>query len=159
MVESRWLRWFGPGLAAVATVGAVATTTLGAGDRPWSPRACPGSPGAIMGAVLSRAPADPEEVRAQAWFRLDPLLDGDGALRAQRLVVGLAGSPARLSSELPAESFAAGPFGRIVLVGTDDGSSSRLDAWDVDRSCAYPLAIEGDVIRRATIDHSTGTVV
>jgi hypothetical protein len=112
-----------------------------------------------MGAVLSRAPADPEEVRAQAWFRLDPLLDGDGALRAQRLVVGLAGSPARLSSELPAESFAAGPFGRIVLVGTDDGSSSRLDAWDVDRSCAYPLAIEGDVIRRATIDHSTGTVV
>ena len=59
---------------------------------------------------------------------------------------------------MPAESFASGPFGRIVLIGSDDGSSSRLQAVDVVAGCAWPVAEENAVIRRATIDPS-GEVV
>jgi hypothetical protein len=60
--------------------------------------------------------------------------------------------------DLPAESFAAGPFGRIVLVGTDDGTASRLLAIDVAEQCAWDVGGESAVIRRATID-PTGTTI
>ena len=158
MVESRWLRWFGPGVAALAAVGIVASTTLGAADRPWSPRRCTAVMGALDAALGPPSPSAPEDLRREAWFRLDPVLDADGALRAQRLVTGLAGWRGRLAAELPAESFAAGPFGRIVLVGSDDGTRSRLDAYDVERGCAFPIATESDVIRRATIDPDAAVV-
>jgi hypothetical protein len=158
MVESRWLRRLGPGVAALAAVGVVASTTLGAGDRPWSPRSCTAVAGALASAVGPPSPSEPDDLRAEAWFRLDPVLDADGALRAQRLVTGLAGWRGRLAAELPPESFAAGPFGRIVLVGSDDGTRSRLDAYDVERGCAYPIATEIDVVRRATIDPAKRTV-
>jgi YD repeat-containing protein len=156
MVESRWLRWIGPGVAALAAVGIVASTALGAGDRPWSPRACAAVTGTLDSALGPPAPSEPDDLRTEAWFRLDPVLDADGALRAQRLVTGLAGWRGRLTAELPRESFAAGPFGRIVLVGSDDGARSRLDAYDVERGCAFPIATETDVVRRATIDADSG---
>ncbi len=34
MVESRWLRWIGPGVVALGAVGFIASTTLGAGGPP-----------------------------------------------------------------------------------------------------------------------------
>jgi hypothetical protein len=158
MVESRWLRWFGPGVAALAAVGILASTTLGAGDRPWSPRPCAPVAGALVAALGPPSPSEPDDLRTEAWFRLDPVLDGDGALGAQRLVTGLAGWRGRQVAELPVESFAAGPFGRIVLVGSDDGTRSRLDAFDVERGCAFPIGTETEVVRRATIDPASGTV-
>jgi hypothetical protein len=54
--------------------------------------------------------------------------------------------------DLPAESFAAGPFGGVVLVGSDDGGSSRIQAIDPARGCTWPVAEERDVVRRATVD-------
>ena len=141
MVESRWLRSIGPGLVAVAAVGLVASTTLGAGDRPWVPRACAGPPVTVAAAAARPDPKTLAELRAEPWYRLDPVLDGDGALRGQRLVSGIGGRRGGMpAGGLARESFAAGPFGRIVLVGSDDGAASRLHAVDPSDGCAWLLA-------------------
>ena len=159
MVESRWLRSIGPGLVAIAAVGLVASTTLGAGDRPWAPRACAGPPVTLAAAAGQPAPKTLAEVRAAPWYRVDPVLDGDGALRGQRLVSGLGGRRGGMpAGELARESFAAGPFGRIVLVGSDDGTASRLHAFDSGDDCAWLLATEAAVIRRATIDPAATSI-
>jgi hypothetical protein len=98
------------------------------------------------------------ELRASPWYRLDPFLDRDGALAGQRLAVGLDGERTSRTLDLPREAFAAGPFGAVVLVGSDDGTASRLQAVDVARGCAWPIASERDVIRRATVDRA-GTFI
>ena len=51
MVESRWLRWIGPGVVALGAVGFIASTTLGAAGRPWTPSACAGPPAASIAAA------------------------------------------------------------------------------------------------------------
>jgi hypothetical protein len=163
MVESRWVRWIAPGVVAlaavgVAAVGVAASTALDAGDRPWSPRPCPGSSSGLVDAVRAPAPVGVTDLAVEPWFRLDPVLDRDGALRVQRLVLGVGNRRDGIATELPNESFVAGPFGRVVLVGTDDGATSRLVAYDVAGVCAWPIATERDVIRRATLDPETGTV-
>ena len=43
MAESRWLRWIGPGGVALGAVALIASTTLGAGNQAWGPRACAGT--------------------------------------------------------------------------------------------------------------------
>ena len=159
MVRSRWLRSVGPGMvAAVIAVGTVASTTSGAGDRPWAPPACGAGSQQLVAAARVSAPATVDDLGTEPWYRVDAALDRDDALRAQRLVVGVGAGRFRRASELPAESFVAGPFGRLLLVGTDDGSMSRLAAFDVARDCLWPVAAERDVIRRATLDPITGVV-
>jgi hypothetical protein len=152
MVESRWVRWIGPGVVALGAVGFIASTTLGAGDRPWSPRACTGPPADLISAARDPGPTAPADLRDEAWFRVDPLLDQGGVLRGQRLAVGVGDDADSPAAELPPESFVAGPFGRVILVGADDGATSRLRVFDVASGCAWAVAQEGDVIRRATID-------
>jgi hypothetical protein len=154
MVESRWLRWIGPGVVALGAVGFIASATLGAGVRPWAPATCAGPPAARTLAAADPRPVDLTGMRAAPWFRLDPVLDAGGALRAQRLTIGLDGERSARGLELPNESFAAGPFGRIVLAGSDDGARSRLQAIDVESGCAWALGEERAVIRRATIDRA-----
>jgi hypothetical protein len=83
---------------------------------------------------------------------LDPVLDRDGALSGQRLAIGLDGDRIVRTLDLAREAFAAGPFGAVVLVGSDDGTASRLQAIDVASGCAWPIGEDRDVIRRATID-------
>jgi hypothetical protein len=95
---------------------------------------------------------------AAPWFRLDPVIDRDGALAGQRLALGLDGVPSTRTLALPAESFAAGPFGRVVLVGADDGVTSSLRLLDVAADCAWPIVTERSVIRRATVDRTGSTV-
>ena len=158
MVESRWLRWIGPGVVAIGAVGLVASATAGAAVRPWAPRACAGPPGAIAAAAGDARPADLGDLASVPWFRQDPVVDGGGDLRGQRVAIGLDGDRLVRSMDLPAELFAAGPFGRIVLVGSDDGTASRLVAVDVAGGCSWPIAEERDVIRRATVD-PTGTSI
>ena len=152
MVESRWLRWIGPGVVALGAVGFIASTTLGAGVRPWVPSACAGPPTDRIAAARDRVATAPADLRGKPWFRLDPILDDAGALNAQRLVIGLDGERVVRSMVLAPEAFASGPFGGIVLVGSDDGATSRIQAIDVAGGCAWPVADERDVIRRATID-------
>jgi hypothetical protein len=158
MAESRWLRWIGPGGVALGAVALIASTTLGAGTRPWGPRACAGPPGDAIAAARQPGPAAPADMRREAWFRLDPLLDGEGALRGERLAAGLGDGRSEPAADLPPESFASGPFGGIVLVGSDDGSASRLQAFDVAEGCTWSVATERDVIRRATADPAGATI-
>ena len=161
MVESRWLRWIGPGVVALGAVGLIASTTLSASARPWTPRACPGPSSGRTAAARDADPrslADPADLAAAPWYRLDPVLDGDGALGAQRLAVGPDGDRAVRFIGLPAESFAAGPFGRVILVGSDDGTRSQLTTIDVANGCSWAIGDERSVIRRATIDRA-GTAV
>jgi hypothetical protein len=158
MVESRWWRRIGPGVLAVTAVGAIATTTIGAAERDWSPPTCAGSRAALALAVDRPLPASVVDLPAEAWYRLDPLLDAAGSLRGQRLVVGIGERRAGPPAVLPRESFVAGPFGRFLLVGRDDGATSRLDAYDGAAGCSWPVATEREVIRRATLDPADGTV-
>lgn len=152
MVESRWLRWIGPGVVALGAVGFVASTTLGAGARPWTPRACAGPPSARIAAARVVGPPSLADLPSTPWYRLDSVLDTEGAQGARRLAVGLDGEQAARILDLPAESFAAGPFGRVVLVGSDDGAISELVAIDVASGCTWAISRERAVIRRATID-------
>jgi hypothetical protein len=156
--ESRWLRWIGTGVIAIVAVGSVASTAVGAGQRPWKATPCVDGAGERK-AARSTDPIALADIRVQPWFRLDPSLDRTGALDGQRLAVGLDGVRSSWFLDLPPESFAAGPFGGIVLVGSDDGASSRLEALDVTGECAWTAA-EGvdDVVRRATIDAQGETV-
>ena len=158
MKESRWLRWMGPGVVALIAVGSIASTTLGAGQRPWTNRACADEAGARVEAARSAEPVDLGDLRSEAWYRLDPQLDRAGALEGQRLALGVAAERSSRIMDLPPESFAAGPFGRIVLVGSDDGTTSRLEAIDVAAACSWTIAQEAAVVRRATIDPSDGTI-
>ena len=138
MVESRWFRRAGPGIAAIGALAIVASTTLGAPERRWEPSPCAGPPRA--GVTAPRG----------AWYQLDPVIEG-GARTGQRLAVGSAGLGSRTLT-LDAESFAAGPFRGTVLVGTDDGRQSRLSLVDVDAGCAWSVGTSRDaVVRRATL--------
>ena len=137
MVESRWFRRAGPAVAALGGIALIATTTVGAPGRAWTPEACAGVP--RIGAPASGT-----------WYRMDPVLDA-GTRTGQRLVLGQAGERSTRALDLDAESFAAGPFGGTTLVGTDDGRRSRLSLVDAARGCAWPLVASTDVIRTATL--------
>ena len=137
MVESRWFRRAGPAVAALVAVVVIASSTLGAPARTWVPEACSGA--ARVGNSVTGA-----------WYRLDPVLDA-GARIGQRLAVGRAGDRGARQLDLDAESFATGPVGGTILVGTDDGHRSRLSLVDVARACAWAVAESLDVIRTAML--------
>ena len=144
MVESRWFRRAGPAVAALGAMALIASTTLGAPDRPWVPAACAGA-----ARVGDPAPG--------TWYRIDPVFQG-GARTGQRLVIGPAPDGVTRTLELESESFAAGPFGGTILVGSDDGARTRLSLIDVARACAWLLDGSVDVIRTATVAPDGATV-
>jgi hypothetical protein len=137
MVESRWFRRAGPGILAISTAAIVASTTLGAPERPWQPEVCAGPPRVGV-------PTD------GAWYSLEPVIEA-GARTAQRLSVGEPGLAQPRTLALDPESFAAGPFGGTILVGTDDGRRSQLSLVDVGAGCSWPVGTSADVVRRATL--------
>lgn len=159
MLESRWVRWVGPGLIGVLAIGtlATATATSGAGARPWAPPPCPATT-SITGVAVAAPPAGLQEIAAQAWYRMDPLLDPGGALEGQQVSLGLDGERGARTLRLPPESFVAGPFGGLILVGSDDGSTSVVQAVDVSIGCSWTLDSEDAVVRRATIDPAGTTL-
>ena len=108
MAESRWLRWIGPGVVALGAVGLIASTTLGAGDRPWAPPRLRRAARRRDRRGSSASSAAPADMRAEAWFRIGPACSiGDGALRGQRLAVGIGdGTRHEPVGDLPPESFA-----------------------------------------------------
>ena len=158
MVEHRWLRTIGPGVIALGALVAIGSSTGSATGRPWAPFACVGDGTERVAAVRDHARPALADLGSTAWMRLDPSLDVDGALVGQRLWVGIHARGSARVIDLPAESFAAGPFGRVVLVGADDGATSRLFTVDVATGCTSSVAEEAAVIRRATIDPAGDTV-
>lgn len=149
MQESRWLRLVAPGLIAIAVAGWLGSSAAPAVARPWNPQACAG--GTAPPSAARSSPIALTDVGSQAWYRLDPILDRAGALAGQRLSFGLDRERQARFLDLPAESFAAGPFGRSILVGSDDGVRSRLRLLDVPNDCFVDVGDDDDVIRRATI--------
>ncbi len=137
MVEARWFRRAGPGIAAIGALAVIASTTTGAPPAPWDPPPCAGSPG-------------PGSEQIGAWYRLDPILV-DSVWAGQRLVLGRAGLDRPFRLDLDAESFASGPVGGTVLVGADDGRTSTLSLLDLAGTCRWALAVSDDVIRHATL--------
>jgi hypothetical protein len=85
-----------------------------------------------------------------AWYRLDPTIV-DGARGGQRLTIGEPGTATVRGLDLDPESFASGPFGGMVLAGTDDGSTSQVLLIDVAAGCAWAVDRSDAVVRRATI--------
>jgi hypothetical protein len=125
-------------------VALLASAAVGAPERAWSPEACGGT--ARIG-----------DSTPGTWYRIDPVLGG-GARTGQRLVIRASGAAGTRAMALDAESFAAGPFGGTVLVGTDDAGRSRLSLVDVAQGCAWPLGGSTDVIRTATLAPDGATV-
>jgi hypothetical protein len=150
-VELRWLRHLGAPIAGLAAVGLLVWGSGGATARIPPSTACTGSAGDATRALRAPDPIAPARLVGESWFRLQPRLDTALALAGQQLEIGWHGGASRLL-DLPPESFAAGPFGRLVLVGADDGRRSTLRALDGADPCDWLLATEQHVIRRATID-------
>src|SRR4051812_26022442 len=98
---------------------------LGGADLSWAPagRGGAGPPTAHAWSGLTcRGPARVVPAPIGTWYRLDPRLDGDGALAGQTLSVGTSGGRGAATLDLARESFAAGPFGGSVVFGSDDGA-------------------------------------
>jgi len=98
-------------------------------------------------------------LRGAAWYRLDPILDAAGGLEGQRLVVGQVGRRGGFELPLGVESFASGPSGGRILVGSDDGRRSIVRIIDVDRRCAAVVNEGRELIRRAVFDAAGGGIV
>ena len=159
-----WVVRLMPAMAAVVALSGVA---LAAASLAF---ASPGSPSLVVTAAIPAAVCDASVANGVNWrgpnipeggstpaYRIAPLLDARGALTGRRVSIGtVAATVATL--DLPAESFAAGPFGRVVLVGADDGHRSTLRFVDAFSGCVTPVAVESAVIRRATVAPDTGTV-
>jgi hypothetical protein len=158
MVGHRWVRTLAPRIVAIGASAALVATTVAARDRPWTPTACAGDASVRVTAARIAAPRDPAGIAGEPWFRADPRLDGNGALDGQRLTVGRRGRGAPTTVALPPESFAAGPFGDLILVGEDDGVASRLSMLDAPGGCRSPVESTADVIRRATVSPDGSTV-
>jgi hypothetical protein len=142
MLEARWGRRLGPGVAALAGILAIATTTIGAPTvegRP--PPDC-----ADHAATGSASVGSP-------WFRLTPLLV-DGARNGQRLEIGRG----RLwTMALASESFATGPHAGRVVVGNDDGRRSTVSTVDTARGCREHIATSSDHVIRNAVLSADGT--
>ena len=145
MVEARWLRRVGPGIAAIGALVALASTTVGAPARTWDPPPCPGQPA-------------PGRVPIGAWYRLDPSIS-DGIRTGQRLTLGRAGADRSWHVDLEPESFAAGPYAGTVLAGTDDGRTSTLSLIDLAGGCRWDIASSSEVIRRGVLAPDGASVV
>ncbi len=137
MLEARWFRRAGPGIAAIGALAVIASTTTGTPPPPWDPPPCAGPPG-------------PGSEPIGAWYRIDPLLT-DGVWAGQRLILGRTGLDRPFRIDLHAESFASGPQGGTVLVGTDDGRTSTLSLLDLAGACRWSLATSDDVVRHARL--------
>ena len=148
MVERRWHLRLGPPAAGLLVAGLLATSTIGATSAAWDPPPCGGGPDALRRAAAAEPAAD---VRRAAWFTLDPVLDASGGLAGQRLRLR-PGDGRERSVVLPAESWAAGPTGSVILVASDDGQRSTLAALDVDAACAWTIGVDAAVVRRAILD-------
>lgn len=154
-MEERWRRRvLVPLLGGVVGAGALVAVMLvaPATGRPsgaGAPAAADASPAACT-ARVGQAPDDPGRA---AWFTMRPRTERDGALAGYVLRLAVAGRDALAALDVPPESFAAGPFGESVLVGSDDGTSSKLRLV-APNGCGRVLAIAGEILRRATIDPS-----
>lgn len=137
--------------------GAPATTFPPAAPTPIAPSPAP--PASIaptlapwtVARVPWSGPPVPPDVEGSAWYQIEGRSDGTDSVVGQTLRVGQLGRPTWLI-ELPAASFAAGPFNGEVLVGADDEVTSQISLVSTDTGSARPLLDSEQVVWRATLD-------
>jgi hypothetical protein len=149
MSEGRWRLALGPVLGALGVgllLGSAALDATGAvGEGAEVSPQVPGCGSPASGST--------------AWFQLSERSDQRGALSGYDLRYGsLAENTPVHSLVLPPESHAAGPFGGVVLYGTDDGRHSEVRLAVAATGCSARVAQSEDVIRRSTIGRA-GTSV
>jgi hypothetical protein len=83
----------------------------------------------------------------------------EGVWAGQRLTLGRAGLEQPYAIDMDPESFASGPAGGTVLMGTDDGQASTLSLLDLASECGWTLDAADDVIRHATLSPDGRSVV
>ena len=127
MVESRWGRRLGPGIAAL--VGSSASRRRRSVRRPT------GHDGAAAGLPGDRGDSGSAASTGAPWFRLEPTLV-DGARRGQRLDVGRGRGRRRGPGTSTRSRSRAGPIGGRVVVGTDDGRRSTVSVSTRRAGCA-----------------------
>ncbi len=156
----------GPPLLAAAAVAVIVAPALAGPARSrmvggFAPiRAASAS--VALTACRPRAQAGTAEVagpRGTTWYRLDPILDAAGGLDGQRLVAGRVGHRGGIELALSVESFASGPTGGRILVGSDDGRRSTVRIVDMERRCATVVHEGRELIRRAVVDATGGGIV
>ena len=154
MVESRWLRSVRARVLRHRRRRRRRHATLGAGDRPWSPRAAPGPGGGHGRAGMPGSAGRP---------RGGPDARGSGSIPCS---MGRAAWPCPAPGRRVGAGSAAAwrwRFDRESLRGRTvrrhrPGRHGRRHAarasslLDVGRRCAWSLATERDVVRRATLD-------
>jgi hypothetical protein len=169
MSVSRWRDTLGPPLiaAAAAIVLVIPASAAPGAARGTGAGVALSSPaghgigtcrsGAPVGSTRALAPVRvpvgaAAALRDAAWYRLDPILDEAGSLSGQLFMAGRLGETGDVELTLAAESFAAGPVGGHVLVGTDDGARSRVESIDIAGRCARLIHEGPELIRRAILD-------
>ena len=159
MVESRWLRWIGPGVVALGAVGLIASSTARGRSRARGRRRpvrarrvhCPRRP-ATLGPAIWR------DLAVVPWFRQDPVIDGGGDLArpaAWRSASTGTGWPGPWTCP-PNRS----PPGRSAVSSWSAPMTARRPGSRRSTSpmrCSWAVAEERDVIRRATVDPA-GTI-
>ncbi len=156
----------GPPLLAAAAVAVIVAPALAGPARTrmvggFAPIRAASAPAALP-VCRPGAQAGTGEVarpRGAAWYRLDPIVDAAGGLDGQRLVAGRVGHRGGFELALGVESFASGPSGGRILVGSDDGRRSVVRIVDVDRRCAAVIHEGRELIRRAVFDAAGGGIV
>jgi hypothetical protein len=111
--------------------------------------------------VAAAAPCESLESRNESvatWYRLDPVLDAEGALAGQRLLAGRLEGAGTLDLELGPEAFASGPTDGWLVVGSDDGHRSTVRIIDAASSCEIASVATTDVVRRAVLDSDGGSI-
>lgn len=149
-MEARWLRLIGPGIISVGLLATLGPAPNESGDVPWDPPACHGAGLARIVATRHTGTTASTDRATDPSLTLEPVLDATGSLAGQRLTIATGADGAVRRLALPAESFVAGPFGHVAIVGDDDGRRSRLRVLDLDAGCTWTIAVEVAVIRRAT---------
>ena len=141
MVESRWLRWIGPGVVALGAVGFIASTTLGAGTAAVGAERLRRIPADWSLRRAQPPPAAPADLRGSAlvsaWTRSSTAM---GRSRPAP-VVGLGGDRHRADRSTCAPS--RSPPARSARSSSSAPMTARHPAsrpFDVASGCAWPLA-------------------
>jgi hypothetical protein len=149
VVESRWFVRLVPVIVGTFALVAIAVASSVAGTGTTAVAQCPGGRG--LAEAVAPATRGDATVAGEAWHRLEPVLDDRGILNGQRLTAGRRHESQAITMDLRPESFAAGPFGGLVVVGSDDERRSELWALDATAACVHALGGATDVIRSATL--------
>jgi hypothetical protein len=156
MVGSRWLQRFGPPGVGLGLVAVVVAAGARATAAPVAAAGCDPAGAALSSGTRGTGPVA-ADLGGETWYAIDPELDGTGDLVGQRLRFG----PRNGRTEdrlLPPESFVAGPFGQMILVGTDDGRTSTVRAVVASTGCEPVIATAADVVRTATLHLASGSM-